>query len=136
MMNIIEETISVKKHRRDEMIDITSQVQNVISKSGIDSGLAVVTCPHTTAAITINENADPDVPHDVLMTLEALIPQLRKGYRHCEGNSDAHVKSSLFGCTENLCFFNAKLQLGTWQGVFFCEFDGPRNRTVHIRILG
>ena len=135
-MEIAQETISVKTHRRNEMIDITSHIQTVVSKSGIDSGMVVVSCPHTTAAITINENADPDVPHDILMTLEALIPELRKGYRHCEGNSDAHVKSSLFGCTENLCFFDGSLQLGTWQAVFFCEFDGPRNRKVHIRILG
>lgn len=135
-MKLIEETIAVKTHRRDEMIDITSQIQSAISKSGIDAGMAIISCPHTTAAVTINENADPDVPHDVLMTLESLIPKLRKGYRHCEGNSDAHVKSSLFGCTENLCFSDAKLQLGTWQGIFFCEFDGPRNRTVHIHILG
>ncbi|MBL7215373.1 MAG: YjbQ family protein [Phycisphaerae bacterium] len=132
----MEETISVKTHNRNEMIDITSQVQSVISKSGIDSGIAVVTCPHTTAGITINENADPDVPHDILLTLEAMIPQLRKGYRHNEGNSDAHVKSSLVGCSEILCFLNGKLHLGTWQGVFFCEFDGSRNRKVNVRILG
>ncbi len=135
-MKVIEETISVRTNRRNEMLDITSQVQNVISKSGIDSGMATVSCPHTTAAITINENADPDVPHDVLLTLEALIPQLRKGYRHNEGNSDAHVKSSLFGCSEIFFFSGGLLKLGTWQGVFFCEFDGPRNRKAHVRILG
>jgi len=135
-MKIIEETISVKTHCRNEMINITSQIQAVVSSNGINSGMVVVSCPHTTAAITINENADPDVPHDILMTLEELVPKLRKGYRHFEGNSDAHVKSSLFGCTENLCFFDGSLKLGTWQGVFFCEFDGPRNRNVHIRILG
>ncbi len=133
-MPMVEEIFSVRTSRRDEMIDITSQVQNIISKSGINSGMAIVSCPHTTAAITINENADPDVPHDILLTLEALIPQLRKGYRHNEGNSDAHVKSSLFGCSEMIFISNGLMQLGTWQGLFFCEFDGPRNRKVHIRV--
>ncbi len=135
-MKIIEETFSVKTHRHCEMIDITSQVQNIVSDCGINSGIVTVSCPHTTAAITINENADPDVPHDVLLTLEALIPTHRSGYRHGEGNSDAHVKSSLFGCTEVVTFSNGRLKLGTWQGLFFCEFDGPRNRKVHIQIMG
>jgi secondary thiamine-phosphate synthase enzyme len=135
-MSIKEETFNVKTNRRNEMINITAQVQHIVSGSGIDSGIAVVSCPHTTAAVTVNENADPDVPHDILLTLEALIPELRKGYRHNEGNSDAHVKSSLFGCSEILCFSQGRLQLGTWQGLFFCEFDGPRSRTVCVRILG
>lgn len=135
-MNIIEETFSIHTNRRNQMIDITSQVQDIVSNCGINSGMAVVTCPHTTAGITINENADPDVPHDILLTLDALIPELRKGYRHNEGNSDSHVKSSLVGCSEILCFYDGKLRLGTWQGVFFCEFDGPRNRKVHVRIIG
>ncbi|MHC4552173.1 MAG: secondary thiamine-phosphate synthase enzyme YjbQ [Planctomycetota bacterium] len=135
-MKIVEETFNVKTHRHCEMINITSQVQAVVSDSGLDAGMAIVSCPHTTAAITINENADPDVMHDVLLTLEELVPTHRKGYRHCEGNSDAHVKSSLFGCSEIVTFSNSFLQLGTWQGIFFCEFDGPRNRKVHIRIMG
>jgi secondary thiamine-phosphate synthase enzyme len=135
-MKITEQTFSVRTSRRNEMIDITSQVQIIVSDSGIDSGIAIVTCPHTTAGITINENADPDVPHDILLTLDALIPELRKGYRHNEGNSDSHVKSSLVGCSEILCFFDKKLRLGTWQGVFFCEFDGPRNRRTNVRVLG
>ncbi len=135
-MNIIEDSFSVRTSRRNEMIDITTQVQKIVSASGIDSGIAVITCPHTTAAVTINENADPDVPHDILLTLEELIPELRKGYRHNEGNSDAHVKSSLVGCSEIVCFFDGKLRLGTWQGIFFCEFDGARSRSVHVRILG
>jgi len=118
------------------MLDITSHVQTAVSKYGINSGIAVVSCPHTTAAITINENADPDVPHDILLTLEALVPQHRPGYRHSEGNSDAHVKSSLVGCSQTVYFSDGILRLGTWQALFFCEFDGPRNRTVHIRILG
>jgi len=135
-MKIKEETFSVRTSRRNEMIDITAQVQSLVSGSDIDSGMAVVTCPHTTAGITINENADPAVPHDILLTLDALIPETRKGYRHSEGNSDSHVKSSLVGCSQMLCFFGKKLQLGTWQAVFFCEFDGPRNRRVNVRICG
>jgi secondary thiamine-phosphate synthase enzyme len=135
-MNITETSFQISTHKRCQMIDITDKVQSFVDKCGIVSGIAVVTCPHTTAAITINENADPDVPHDILLTLEALIPQHRNGYRHNEGNSDAHVKSSLVGCSETVYFSDGILGLGTWQALFFCEFDGPRNRTVHIRILG
>lgn len=135
-MTIKEETFTVRTSRRNEMINITSQVRQIVADSGIDSGIVIVTCPHTTAAVTINENADPDVPHDILLTLDALVPELRKGYRHNEGNSDSHVKSSLVGCSEIICFFGKKLSLGTWQGIFFCEFDGSRNRRVHVRILG
>ena len=107
-MNIIEETISVKTHSRNEMIDITSQIQTVVSKSGINSGMAVVSCPHTTAAITINENADPEVPHDILMTLEALVPQLRKGYRHNEGGvwlARRHLRSFAGQSGANCCCY-------------------------------
>lgn len=135
-MKIIPETIDVKTHRRNEMIDITSEVAAAITKCGIESGTVIVFCPHTTAGITINENADPDVPHDILLTLEALIPQHRNGYRHCEGNSDAHVKSSLVGASEQIMVDNGRLKLGTWQAIFFCEFDGPRSRSVHIQISG
>lgn len=135
-MNIVEETITVKTHRRNEMIDVTSQVATAVTKSGITTGTVVVFCPHTTAGITINENADPDVPHDILLTLEELLPQLRKGYRHAEGNSDAHVKSSLVGISETIFIQKGRLKLGTWQGVYFCEFDGPRHRQVHLLISG
>jgi len=135
-MNIFEETITVKTHRRNEMIDITSEISAAIAKSGINIGTAIVFCPHTTAAITINENADPDVTHDILLTLEELLPQMRKGYRHAEGNSDAHVKASLVGASETLCIQSGKPRLGTWQGVYFCEFDGPRTRKVHLTITG
>jgi secondary thiamine-phosphate synthase enzyme len=96
----------------------------------------IVFCPHTTAAITINENADPDVQHDMLQTLSELIPQSRPGYRHNEGNSDAHCKSSLIGTSEQILINNGKIDLGTWQGIYFCEFDGPRRRTVKIQIKG
>ena len=118
------------------MIDITGQVRSAISASAISNGDVIVYCPHTTAAITINENADADVPHDVLLTLAELMPQNNPGYRHCEGNSDAHCKSSLFGCSEQVIIKNGKLNLGTWQGIFFCEFDGPRSRKVHLQIRG
>ena len=135
-MNITHKTISVRTSRRSQMIDITAQIAEAVAESGIQPGTVLVFCPHTTAAITINENADPDVPHDMLLTLEALIPQERNGYRHCEGNSDAHVKSSLVGASEQVMIQNGSLTLGTWQAVFFCEFDGPRTRTAHIQISG
>ena len=135
-MNHFDETLSVKTHGRNEMIDITAEVTAAVAKSGIEVGTVIVFCPHTTAGITINENADPDVPHDILLTLEELIPHHRKGYRHNEGNSDAHVKSSLVGASETVCVENGKLVLGIWQAVFFCEFDGPRSRKVHLRIFG
>jgi secondary thiamine-phosphate synthase enzyme len=135
-MNITHKTISVRTSRRSQMIDITAQIAEAVAESGIQTGTVLVFCPHTTAAITINENADPDVPHDILLTLEELIPQQRNGYRHCEGNSDAHVKSSLVGASEQVMIQNGSLTLGTWQAVFFCEFDGPRTRTVHIQVSG
>ncbi|MHC4291559.1 MAG: secondary thiamine-phosphate synthase enzyme YjbQ [Planctomycetota bacterium] len=135
-MNHYNETISVKTHRRNEMVDITSEVSVAIAQCGIDTGTVIVFCPHTTAGITINENADPDVTHDILLTLDELLPQLRKGYQHAEGNSDAHVKSSLVGASETIFIRNGRMQLGTWQGVYFCEFDGPRSRQVHLHITG
>lgn len=135
-MNHFSETITVKTHHRNEMVDITSAVSVAVSKSGIETGTVVVFCPHTTAGITINENADPDVTHDILLTLEELLPQLHKGYRHAEGNSDAHVKSSLVGASETVFIQNGRPQLGVWQGIYFCEFDGPRQRKVHLHIAG
>ena len=135
-MSHFNETISVKTHRRNEMIDITSEVSAAIAKHGVDSGTAIVFCPHTTAGITINENADSDVTHDILLTFDELFPQQRKGYRHGEGNSDAHVKSSLVGASETIMIQTGQLKLGTWQGVYFCEFDGPRSRHVHICMTG
>ena len=134
-MNHFDETLSVKTHQRNEMIDITGEVSATVAKSGVDVGTAIVFCPHTTAGITINENADPDVTHDILLTLEELIPHHRKGYRHGEGNSDAHVKSSLVGSSQTVLIQNGQLKLGIWQAIYFCEFDGSRNRKVHIRII-
>jgi secondary thiamine-phosphate synthase enzyme len=124
----LHEIFGVRTHKRNEMIDITHEVARIVDKSGIESGTVTVFCPHTTAGITINENADPDVPHDLLLTLEQIIPQHRPGYRHNEGNSDAHVKSSLVGASETVLIQGGRMVLGTWQGIFFCEFDGPRSR--------
>lgn len=135
-MKISEQTLSLRSSKRCQMIDISSQIVDIVAKNGIRNGLVTVYCPHTTAAITINENADPDVPHDILLTLDKLIPQHLSGYQHNEGNSDSHVKSSLVGCSEQILLKQGNLVLGTWQGVFFCEFDGPRRRTVHIQIMG
>lgn len=135
-MEIVNETFGVSTRQRCEMIDITSQVAHIVSDSGISDGDVIVHCPHTTAAITINENADPDVVHDILMTLEELVPQGRRGYRHNEGNSDSHVKSSLVGCTETIMLKSGTMVLGTWQGIYFCDFDGPRNRKVIVQVRG
>ena len=104
-----------------------------IKKSKIKGGLCVAYCPHTTAGITINENADPDVQHDLIIALNRISPDLPE-FRHMEGNSDAHTKSSIVGCSEDIIVSEGKLLLGTWQGVYFCEFDGPRTRTAIIRI--
>jgi secondary thiamine-phosphate synthase enzyme len=133
-MAATETSFQISTHKRCEMIDITDKIQSFIAKSGIKDGQVLVFCPHTTAAITINENADPSVVDDILLTLEELIPQHRRGYRHSEGNSDAHVKSSLIGTSETLIVKNGSLVLGTWQGIYFCEFDGPRTRQVQVQI--
>ena len=135
-MKIAEENFSVSSKQRNEMLDITARVSSIVGHSGIVNGDCVIYCPHTTAAITINENADPSVPHDILLTLSELIPHIRPGYRHSEGNSDSHCKSSLVGCSEQVLIKNGKLELGTWQGIFFCEFDGPRNRKVIVQLRG
>ena len=135
-MKIIQDEFGVRTKSRNQMIDITSQVQAFVSEAGISDGEVIVYCPHTTAAITINENADPSVQYDILMTLEELLPQDRPGYRHYEGNSDSHCKSTLVGCSERVLVKNGKLQLGTWQSVFFCEFDGPRSRKYIVQVRG
>ena len=135
-MKIVQGDFRISTKSRNQMIDITGQVRSFVSQSGITNGDAIVYCPHTTAAITINENADPSVPHDILLTLEELLPHHRPGYRHSEGNSDAHCKSSLLGCSEQILIKDKSLNLGTWQGIFFCEFDGPRNRRVMLQIRG
>lgn len=125
--------ISVTTGSRIEMLDITSQVRSAISKSGTQEGVCTVYCPHTTAAITINENADPDVTADIMQKLNKMIPP-HENYRHLEGNSDAHIKSSLIGNSAQIIVSEGRLQLGTWQGIYFCEFDGPRLRHVWVSI--
>ncbi len=136
IMKITTKTFSVSTHSRNELVDITGKIEKAVADSGISQGTITIFCPHTTAGITINENADPDVVHDILLTLEELLPQMRSGYRHSEGNSDAHVKSSITGCSETVLISAGQIQLGTWQGIYFCEFDGPRRRNVNVQIIG
>ncbi|MDX9746007.1 MAG: secondary thiamine-phosphate synthase enzyme YjbQ [Syntrophales bacterium] len=126
--------LSIKTTSRCQMVDITGQVRSVLRESGYRNGLCQVYVPHTTAGVTINENADPDVPRDILATLERLIP-LHGDYRHREGNADAHVKASLMGSSQTVLFENGHLVLGTWQSLFFCEFDGPRARSLFVRLI-
>jgi len=125
---------SVRTHNRTEFLDITAQVGKIVQDSKMQSGLAVVFVPHTTAAVTINENADPSVQHDILSDLNRLVP-FNGSYQHTEGNSAAHTKSSLVGPSETLLIENGRLALGTWQGIYFCEFDGPRTRKVWVKII-
>ncbi len=119
---------------QEGFLDITGQVQKAVRDSGVSEGTALVFVPHTTAAVTINENADPDVLHDLRLALAALVPKLP--YRHGEGNSPAHLKSSLFGCSQLVPIVGGKLALGTWQGIYFCEFDGPRRRNFQVVVQG
>ena len=121
--------------RRNQLIEITSEVQEIVADSGVRSGVCVVYSPHTTAGITIQENADPDVVHDLLLWLERTIPKQQPDFRHAEGNSDSHLKASLFGSSATLIIEEGTLVLGTWQGIYFCEFDGPRTRTVHVKVM-
>jgi secondary thiamine-phosphate synthase enzyme len=126
--------ISLETHSRVEMIDITAAVQKAAGEEKIEEGICLVYTPHTTAAVTINENADPDVPRDILAALDRAVP-FSANYRHAEGNSAAHVKSSLVGASELVIIENDRLILGTWQSIFFCEFDGPRSRKVIIKFM-
>jgi secondary thiamine-phosphate synthase enzyme len=128
------QTFQVKSSRRTDFIDITHSVQEVIQKSGVGEGVCHIFIPHTTAAVTINENADPSVTQDIMMILNKLIPS-EDEYRHLEGNSPAHIRSSLLGCSKTVFVELGKLVLGTWQGIFFCEFDGPRSRKVYVKVV-
>jgi len=119
---------------RKDFYDITAQVRESVSKSGVSDGIAVVYCPHTTAGITINENADPDVVFDLLLGLEKAFPD-RPEFRHSEGNSTAHLKASTVGASETVIINNGRLVLGTWQSIYFCEFDPPRNRKFYVKIV-
>ncbi len=125
-------TIEVKTQAREEFVDITARVREELVSSGMKSGIGYVYIPHTTAGVTINENADPSVKEDILMTLRKMVPDSLP-YRHSEGNSPAHVKASLIGSSVNIIIEKGQLSLGTWQGIFFCEFDGPRSRRVFIK---
>jgi len=127
------EEISISTSKRIEFIDITSKIRKAVEASGVKDGICVVYCPHTTAGLTINENADPDVIQDIKDKLNELVPA-GVGYRHIEGNADSHIKSSLVGNTVHLIVNNGRLMLGTWQGIFFCEFDGPRTRKVWVAV--
>ncbi|MEW6715391.1 MAG: secondary thiamine-phosphate synthase enzyme YjbQ [Nitrospirota bacterium] len=126
--------ISIKTASRTEFVNITSSVQKAVTESGIKSGICYVYVPHTTAGVTINEGADPSVVEDIITALNKLIPH-KAGYRHMEGNSDAHIKTSLVGTSQSVIIENGKLLLGTWQAIFFCEFDGPRSREVSVKII-
>ncbi len=126
-------TLSVRTSSQTEMVDVTSQVQGELNKSGVEEGRLTLYVPHTTAAVTINEGADPAVKADILMVLNQMVPW-KADYKHMEGNSPAHVKASLIGPTETVLVSGGRLVLGTWQKIFFCEFDGPRNRKLHLQI--
>jgi len=124
----------LKTKKRVEMVDITAQVQAAVKDSGIDSGVCHVFVPHTTAAVTINENADPSVVRDIETHLSRVFPETGD-YHHAEGNSDGHIKSSLVGASETVFVENGRLVLGTWQGIYFCEFDGPRSRRFMVKVV-
>jgi secondary thiamine-phosphate synthase enzyme len=126
--------LSVKTRETTELVDITSDIIRLVQESGVDQGLCMLYVPHTTAAVTINESADPSVKSDMLMIINQIIPW-KANYRHLEGNSAAHIKTTLVGSSELIAIENQQLVLGTWQGIFFCEFDGPRNRKLQVRIL-
>jgi len=128
------ETIAVATRSHSELVDITAQVQQLVTRSGVSEGLCLLYVPHTTAAVTINESADPSVKADIEMMLDKLVPW-EGGYRHLEGNSAAHIKSCLVGASEMVMISQGQLVLGTWQGLFFCEFDGPRKRKLYVKLI-
>jgi secondary thiamine-phosphate synthase enzyme len=130
---LMMETLLVKTDRRTQLVDVTERVQRTVTQSGVSSGVCYIYVPHTTAAVLINEHADPDVATDVEATLDRVIP--RSGaYRHSEGNSDSHVKTALVGTSQVVFIESGKLALGRWQGIFFCEFDGPRERKILVKV--
>lgn len=127
--------IELNTKKGSEFIDITEIVREKVAKADISDGICVIFVPHTTAGVTINENADPDVVKDILSTFDKMVPLSDTDYRHSEGNSAAHIKSSLLGSSATIIIENGQLKLGTWQGIYFCEFDGPRRRKVWIKII-
>ncbi|BCS88574.1 secondary thiamine-phosphate synthase enzyme YjbQ [Pseudodesulfovibrio sediminis] len=128
------ETVQVQTHDHEEMLDITGAVRKLVHANGWSDGALLLYCPHTTGAVTINEGADPDVVRDILVNMRKLVPH-RGDYHHAEGNSDAHIKSSLFGCEQMVIVEGGNIQLGTWQKIYFCEFDGPRTRKLWVKWL-
>jgi secondary thiamine-phosphate synthase enzyme len=128
------QTFQVRTSKQTEFIDITQSVQEAVKKTGVEDGICIIFIPHTTAAVTINENADPSVVQDILMELNKMVP-FKDQYHHMEGNSPAHIKASLVGCSQFILIESGKLVLGTWQGIFFCEFDGPRDRKVFVKVM-
>ncbi|ARN55940.1 secondary thiamine-phosphate synthase enzyme YjbQ [Sedimentisphaera salicampi] len=135
-MKYEHQVFRVATNRRCQMKDITQPVMDFIRQTGIKNGRVTVYCPHTTAAITTNENADPDVQRDILLALEKQFPKDMQGFKHCEGNSDGHIKSSLIGVSEDYIISEGAIALGTWQSIFFCEFDGPRTRKFMALVEG
>ena len=127
--------LEIRTNQQTEMLSITDTIEKALSGSGVENGVCYIYVPHTTAAVTINENADPMVAHDILHMVNRIIPFSDEGYRHGEANSAAHIKACLFGSSETVLVQDRRLVLGTWQGIFFCEFDGPRNRRIYIKLL-
>jgi secondary thiamine-phosphate synthase enzyme len=135
MQTVPLQTVAVRTSARNEMLEVTDRVERLIRSNNVNEGMAIVYVPHTTAAVTINENADPDVRHDMLQKLETLIPKREAYYQHGEGNSDSHVKTSLVGNSATVLIERGRLVLGRWQGIYFCEFDGPREREMMVKIV-
>ena len=132
-MGTYKKHISIKTSHTNELVDITSYINNAVGDSGVREGVCFVYCPHTTAGLTINENADPSVKKDILRGLDNMIPSIK--YSHLEGNSPAHIKASMMGFSLQVLVENGSLVLGTWQGIYFCEFDGPRRRNFHVQVI-
>lgn len=133
-MNKKNYTLDIVTKKREQLINISPLVLKCVNDSQVTDGIVVIFCPHTTAGITINENADPDVVHDIIYGLDKIFPNTTE-FKHFEGNSDAHLKASTVGMSETIIIENGRLLLGTWQGIYFCEFDGSRNRKIHIKII-
>ncbi len=134
-MQILTKTLTVKTQKREILQDISHEVKSFVTQTGIKNGQVLLFVPHTTAAVTINENADPDVQRDMVLGIRDAFPD-QQAFNHMEGNSDAHIKSSVIGVDQYIMVKNGQMVLGTWQGIYFCEFDGPRTRKLHIQVMG
>ncbi|SIN91986.1 secondary thiamine-phosphate synthase enzyme YjbQ [Halodesulfovibrio marinisediminis] len=128
------EKLEIRTSTREELIDITSRVQTLVSENNWEDGMLLLFCPHTTGAVTVNEGADPDVARDITVNMRHIVPY-NGDYKHMEGNSDAHIKASMFGPDQMLIVENGRVQLGTWQAIYFCEFDGARNRKLWVKFI-